>query len=142
MNKSIVFITTSVIVMALLLGILSFVYFQPTVPYTSSSDSDTTPSTNSLEQQAITSDSKADSLPGKISLSTLAEHNAKEDCWVGYRGKAYDVTSFLPNHPGGVSPIARNCGTSTQFEEAFKKKHGDSKADYFIKVAIYKGDLE
>lgn len=144
MNKSIAFITVSVVIIALLLGMLSFVYFQPSVPFESSKSS----STQSKEQNSTSStvfvneSSVNNNLPSKISQSMLSEHNTAEDCWVGYNGKAYDITSFLPNHKGGVSAIARNCGTSTQFEDAFKKQHGTSKASLFIKVAIYKGDLE
>jgi cytochrome b involved in lipid metabolism len=49
------------------------------------------------------------------------------DCWVGYDGKVYDVTSFLPMHKGGPAKIAPTCGTATEFAAAFEAKHGKSK---------------
>lgn len=147
MNKSITFITIAVIVMGTLFTVLSYVYFEPTVPYTSNSDSQqntaTSASKESLNPASTnqTSQTSQDQLPSKISQSILAEHNSEQDCWISYKGKVYDVTPWLPNHPGGVNAIARNCGTSTQFEQAFEKKHGTSKAGMLIKVAVYKGDL-
>ena len=36
----------------------------------------------------------------KLSGKEVAEHNSREDCWVIIHGRAYDVTEFLPEHPG------------------------------------------
>ena len=33
----------------------------------------------------------------------VAKHDSKADCWVIIHGKAYDVTEFLPEHPGKLS---------------------------------------
>ena len=30
----------------------------------------------------------------------VQKHNNKEDCWVIIHGRAYDVTEFMPEHPG------------------------------------------
>ncbi|MEM3067351.1 MAG: cytochrome b5-like heme/steroid binding domain-containing protein [Thermoplasmata archaeon] len=76
-----------------------------------------------------------------IKTSELALHNSETDCWVVYKGKVYDLTSWLDKHPGGVKPISKHCGTFG-FEEAFIKKHGDSKASLFMQVAKLMGDAE
>eukprot|EP00929_Paragymnodinium_shiwhaense_P039938 TRINITY_DN208_c0_g2_i1.p1 TRINITY_DN208_c0_g2~~TRINITY_DN208_c0_g2_i1.p1 ORF type:complete len:536 (-),score=158.63 TRINITY_DN208_c0_g2_i1:46-1653(-) len=34
-------------------------------------------------------------------LSDIAKHNTPEDCWVAVHGKVYDLTDFIPKHPGG-----------------------------------------
>lgn len=36
------------------------------------------------------------------SLASVAKHNTPEDCWVIVRGKVYDVTPWVPKHPGGA----------------------------------------
>ena len=39
--------------------------------------------------------------PGqKLHGDEVGKHNKKEDCWVIIHGKAYNVTEFLPEHPG------------------------------------------
>lgn len=145
MRKSAIFITIAVVIVALLLGVISFIKFQPTQPYiTDTETSVPKETTNPSSQNNASSTNSNQNIPqtGKISLSTLASHNSREDCWVGYNGKAYDITAFLPDHPGGVNAIARNCGTVQEFQDAFRRQHGTSKAGMFIKVTIYKGDLE
>lgn len=37
----------------------------------------------------------------------VAKHSTQEDCWVVVHGKAYDVTDFLPEHPGGMKIILK-----------------------------------
>ncbi|MEM4397702.1 MAG: cytochrome b5-like heme/steroid binding domain-containing protein, partial [Candidatus Woesearchaeota archaeon] len=63
----------------------------------------------------------------KISLIELSKHNSRNDCWVAYDKKVYDVTQYLGKHPGGVDAILKYCGTADQFQEGFTKKHGTSK---------------
>ncbi|CCC06920.1 hypothetical protein SMACR_00944 [Sordaria macrospora] len=40
----------------------------------------------------------------------VAKHNTKDDCWVIVHGKAYDITEFLPEHPGGMKIILKYAG--------------------------------
>jgi len=42
-------------------------------------------------------------------LAQVAEHNTKDDCWMILDNGVYDVTSFIPDHPGG-DKILRGCG--------------------------------
>ena len=77
----------------------------------------------------------------KISLSTLGMHNTKEDCWIGFEGKVFDVTSWLPIHPGGSLVIARYCGTSSEFEKSFIAKHAKTKVEKLNSIGIYRGEL-
>lgn len=40
----------------------------------------------------------------------VARHNTVDSCWVILYGKVYDVTSFLPEHPGGAKIILSLAG--------------------------------
>ncbi|KAL2015917.1 hypothetical protein VTK56DRAFT_4531 [Thermocarpiscus australiensis] len=40
----------------------------------------------------------------------VAKHNRPDDCWVIVHGRAYDVTEFLPEHPGGTKIILKYAG--------------------------------
>ena len=39
----------------------------------------------------------------KLHGEEVLKHNKREDCWVIIHGKAYDVTDFLPEHPGQLN---------------------------------------
>ncbi len=154
MRKSIVFFTVAVIVVGILFGLLSFILFEPTQVYDSREkqskpvNPEEKAVSSPLVPNSTASPSVASSLTGSVvnspstlSLADVAKHTSQTDCWVGYNDKAYDITSFLPNHPGGTGAIARYCGTSSEFQDAFMKKHGTSKATMFMKVTVYKGEL-
>lgn len=76
-----------------------------------------------------------------ISSSVLASHHAQADCWVAYQGKVYDITAWLPMHPGSASAIAPYCGTSSQFEAAFTGQHGTSQVQRLLAEGLLKGSF-
>ncbi|KZP31170.1 hypothetical protein FIBSPDRAFT_1037639 [Athelia psychrophila] len=43
-------------------------------------------------------------------LQQVSEHNSSNSCWVIIHNKVYDVTEFLPEHPGGASIILKYAG--------------------------------
>lgn len=77
-----------------------------------------------------------------ISINELLKHNSESDCWVAYDGKVYDITNFLPNHPGGINKILPYCGTSGEFQNAFTKQHGTSKVKLLMSVGVLMGDFD
>jgi cytochrome b involved in lipid metabolism len=85
-------------------------------------------------------DAPQDSASG-ISASELGKHDSKSDCWVAYDGKVYDITSFLPVHPGSSAAIEPYCGTEDEFTNAFEGQHGTSQVKNLIKRGTLKGDL-
>jgi len=46
----------------------------------------------------------------------VAKHNTAESCWVVLYGNVYDVTRFLPEHPGGSKVILQLAGTDATDE--------------------------
>ncbi|KIK22694.1 hypothetical protein PISMIDRAFT_679885 [Pisolithus microcarpus 441] len=45
-----------------------------------------------------------------ISAQTVAEHASSDSCWIIVHGYVYDVTEFLPEHPGGSRIILKYAG--------------------------------
>ncbi|KFA66307.1 hypothetical protein S40285_01866 [Stachybotrys chlorohalonatus IBT 40285] len=45
-----------------------------------------------------------------FSAAEVAKHNTPESCWVVLYGNVYDVTDFLPSHPGGSKIILSLAG--------------------------------
>ena len=76
-----------------------------------------------------------------VMKAELSNHNSMDDCWIAYQNKAYDLTSWLPNHPGSAEVIIPFCGTSSEFEEAFTEQHENSQVDRLLKEGIFKGNL-
>jgi cytochrome b involved in lipid metabolism len=40
----------------------------------------------------------------------LANHSTQESCYIAYKGQVYDITTFLPSHPGGAKKPLQECG--------------------------------
>jgi cytochrome b involved in lipid metabolism len=38
-----------------------------------------------------------------FSLDEISKHDNKNDCWLVIDGNVYDVTYYIPQHPGGLS---------------------------------------
>lgn len=78
---------------------------------------------------------------GVVTRTQLAAHSTQADCWIAYKGIVYDVTSWLPRHPGSASAIAPYCGKAEEFAAAFNKQHGTSKDARLEKEGVKKGTL-
>ena len=45
----------------------------------------------------------------EYTLADVAQHNSQKDVWIVVKGKVYDVTPYVEEHPGGLA-ILRNAG--------------------------------
>ncbi len=72
------------------------------------------------------------SIYGKMPLTgaEVAQHNSQDSCWVIVHGKAYDVTDFLPEHPGGMNVILRHAGADAT--AAFEPVHPPDTLDKYL----------
>ena len=45
-----------------------------------------------------------------ITKAEVQQHNKMDDMWMCIRGKVYDVTPYIPFHPGGDEILMRGAG--------------------------------
>lgn len=76
----------------------------------------------------------------KLSGQQVAQHNSKDSCWVIVHGKAYDVTDFLPEHPGGQKIILKYAGKDAT--EAFEPIHPPDTLDKYLDGSKHLGDVD
>jgi cytochrome b involved in lipid metabolism len=56
------------------------------------------------------------------SLTTIVEHNTRNDCWTVIDKTVVDVTGFFGKHPGGDVNLGKVCGIdATELFESVKK---------------------
>lgn len=73
-----------------------------------------------------------------ITQEELAKHNSEKDCWLAIHGSVYDVTEFLPDHPGGYEVMAAVAGkdATTEFEDIGHSTQSRRSADQYMKGVL------
>ncbi|OAY23005.1 hypothetical protein MANES_18G044001v8 [Manihot esculenta] len=51
-----------------------------------------------------------------FTLSQVAQHKSKKDCWLVIDGRVLDVTKFLEEHPGGEEVLIESAGKDASKE--------------------------
>ncbi len=74
---------------------------------TTTNNSTVQTTTDNPEQKSTAQTSDMASAPTK---EQVALHNKQSDCWTIVEGVVYDITEYIPKHPGGES-ILEACGT-------------------------------
>mgnify|MGYP001247318023 CR=1 FL=1 len=59
---------------------------------------------------------------GTYTSSQVTTHNSQSDCWLIINNQIYNVTQYIPFHPGGTQQIINNCGKEAT--QAFNTKGG------------------
>lgn len=101
---------------------------------TSTSQSQTTTTSNSTNAQTNSS--------VKLDNATVSSHNSSSDCWLIINNKVYNVTQYIPYHPGGQQRIISYCGKDAT--QAFDTKGGKGSHSSGAKNTLgnyYLGDL-
>jgi cytochrome b involved in lipid metabolism len=121
-----------VLILFIVLAGAAFLYFKK---FSSEDESKEYLNSNQNASQNINSENKINNLAtsseknlqnqlvGKTySFEEVQTHNSKQSCWSAIRGKVYDLTSWISNHPGGEKAILSICGKDGT--EAFVNQHG------------------
>ncbi|CAH2092919.1 unnamed protein product [Euphydryas editha] len=56
-----------------------------------------------------------------VTPAELATHNTEKDAWLAIRGRVYNITYYLPYHPGGPEELLKGAGIDAT--ELFDKVH-------------------
>jgi cytochrome b involved in lipid metabolism len=75
--------------------------------------------------------------PSGLKTFTRAEvalHNKENDCWTYVDGKVYDLSKWLPEHPGGGFLVLVMCGVdgATALRDHHKSDQDNALATYYI----------
>ncbi|KAF9518007.1 hypothetical protein BS47DRAFT_1338898 [Hydnum rufescens UP504] len=60
----------------------------------------------------------------------VEKHASRKECWISRNGRVYDVTAFVPDHPGGEDLILRYAGKDIGNAMADASEHDHSQAAY------------
>lgn len=60
----------------------------------------------------------------------LSNHKTAASCWVSRHGKVYDISTFLPDHPGGEDVVLKYAGGSVDATMKDGEEHEHSEAAY------------
>jgi len=70
----------------------------------------------------------------RITPAMLKEHNTREDAWTAINGKVYNITHYLPFHPGGEKELMRVAGRDGS--KLFGLTHAWVNADYMLDQSL------
>ena len=73
-----------------------------------------------------------------FTMAEVAKHNTLDDCWVVIESHVYDITKFVPNHPGGWLNLENMAGKDST--DAFANYHQASVYRTLL-PAFYIGDV-
>lgn len=73
-------------------------------------------------QSGTPSGSTGDATSAGITMTVVAQHSSRTDCWSAINGSVYDLTSWIPKHPGGEGAIVQLCGKDGSAK--FNGQHG------------------
>ena len=75
-----------------------------------------------------------------IDMIEVAKHNSVESCYTVIDNKVYDLTKWIPQHPGGEAAILSICGKDGT--EIFRGQHDHNQKQEDILQQFLIGDLK
>jgi cytochrome b involved in lipid metabolism len=73
-------------------------------------------------------------------LADIATHNSESDCWSTINGGVYNLTTWIPRHPGGKQAIEGLCGKDGS--AAFNAQHGSAPQQAAVLATLKIGTLK
>jgi cytochrome b involved in lipid metabolism len=75
----------------------------------------------------------------QVTKEQVAEHSSPESTWIILHGRAYDITNFMQEHPGGPDILKTVAGrdATEEFEDTFHSKVAREQLAQF-----YNGDVQ
>lgn len=121
---------SKITIILIVLIALSIAYLAYAVNRSSTVNNDNETETPSSAKEAVNtnsaSESTVDSTSTAYTKDQVALKNKASDCWTIINGNVYDITSYVPNHPGGEEEIVKICGKdgSQLFAKPMEHKEG------------------
>lgn len=76
---------------------------------------------------------------GTYTMADVAKHNDGTSCWSVINGNVYDLTAWIPEHPGGPDKILAICGIDGS--APFNRQHGTARLQQQILAGFKIGTL-
>ena len=93
-----------------------------------------------VETQAPEQTPAPEPVESKYSMANIAKNDSTSSCWAAISGKAYDLTDWISEHPGGPGAIVSICGTDAT--SVFQGKHGGQSGPASSLSAYLLGDVD
>ncbi|KAK2036706.1 cytochrome b5 [Colletotrichum somersetense] len=78
----------------------------------------------------------------QFSQSKLVEHHDIKDIWISIRGKVYDVSDYVEDHPGGIEVLKDVAGSdATESFEYVGHSEDAYKTLYKFQIGILEYDV-
>lgn len=71
----------------------------------------------------------------KFTENDVSMHSTENDCWMIINNNVYELTSYIPMHPGGPDEIIEECGKDGT--RAFTKERKHAKQEVRAELASY-----
>ncbi len=101
-------------------------------------------STNIVQNEATTETDQATAptTEAKVALTAaeVAKHATENDCFIIVNDTVYNVTGYIPRHPGGKKEIVPLCGKDAT--SAFEGQHSGDRKPEMMLAQLKVGDLQ
>lgn len=74
-------------------------------------------------------------------VDDVSSHASSASCWMSYKGKVFDVTRFLADHPGGDDIMLKYAGQDVEKIMKDEAEHDHSDSAYEIMDEYFIGRL-